>query len=142
MARHNQSARTLAEDGLESICNVASPTRDPRAAVGPGASSPRSLRVGREREGARTGSRPERNLAFVATALLTGLCLSELAGLDLGTIGGRECERRRSGPGRALVRDAPRRLTSDVVESASTSGPQSPEETGLSGPSEKHRSRR
>ena len=37
---------------------------------------------------------PERDLAFVATALLTGLRLSELLGLDLGSIDGREGERR------------------------------------------------
>ena len=37
---------------------------------------------------------PERDLAFIATALLTGLRLSELLGLDLGSIDGREGERR------------------------------------------------
>ncbi len=37
---------------------------------------------------------PERDLAFIATAMLTGLRLSELLGLDLGSIDGREGERR------------------------------------------------
>jgi site-specific recombinase XerD len=37
---------------------------------------------------------PERDLAFVAMAMLTGLRLSELLGLDLGSIDGREGERR------------------------------------------------
>jgi site-specific recombinase XerC len=37
---------------------------------------------------------PERDLAFVATALLTGLRLSELLSLDLGSVEGREGERR------------------------------------------------
>jgi integrase/recombinase XerD len=37
---------------------------------------------------------PERDLAFIATALLTGLRLSELLGLDLGSVDGREGERR------------------------------------------------
>jgi integrase/recombinase XerD len=37
---------------------------------------------------------PERDLAFVATALLTGLRLSELLSLDLASIDGREGERR------------------------------------------------
>jgi integrase/recombinase XerD len=37
---------------------------------------------------------PERDLAFIATALLTGLRLSELLNLDLGSIDGREGERR------------------------------------------------
>ena len=37
---------------------------------------------------------PERDLAFIATALLTGLRLSELLSLDLGSIDGREGERR------------------------------------------------
>jgi integrase/recombinase XerD len=37
---------------------------------------------------------PERDLAFVATAMLTGLRLSELLGLDLGSVDGREGERR------------------------------------------------
>ena len=37
---------------------------------------------------------PQRDLAFVATALLTGLRLSELLSLDLGSIDGREGERR------------------------------------------------
>lgn len=37
---------------------------------------------------------PERDLAFIATALLTGLRLSELLGLDLSSIDGREGERR------------------------------------------------
>ena len=37
---------------------------------------------------------PERDLSFIATALLTGLRLSELLGLDLGSIDGREGERR------------------------------------------------
>jgi integrase/recombinase XerD len=37
---------------------------------------------------------PERDLGFIATALLTGLRLSELLGLDLGSIDGREGERR------------------------------------------------
>jgi site-specific recombinase XerD len=37
---------------------------------------------------------PERDLAFIATGLLTGLRLSELLGLGLGAIDGREGERR------------------------------------------------
>jgi site-specific recombinase XerD len=37
---------------------------------------------------------PERDLAFLATALLTGLRLSELIGLNLGSIDGRPGERR------------------------------------------------
>jgi site-specific recombinase XerC len=37
---------------------------------------------------------PEHDLTFVATALLTGLRLSELLGLDLGSVDGREGERR------------------------------------------------
>ena len=37
---------------------------------------------------------PERDLAFIATALLTGLRLSELIGLNLGSIDGRPGERR------------------------------------------------
>lgn len=37
---------------------------------------------------------PERDLAFLATGLLTGLRLSELLGLDLGSIDGRAGERR------------------------------------------------
>jgi site-specific recombinase XerC len=37
---------------------------------------------------------PERDLAFLATALLTGLRLSELIGLNLGAIAGRPGERR------------------------------------------------
>jgi site-specific recombinase XerC len=37
---------------------------------------------------------PERDLAFIATALVTGLRLSELLSLDLGSIDGREGERR------------------------------------------------
>ncbi len=37
---------------------------------------------------------PERDLAFVATALLTGLRLSELLSLDVGSLDGREGERR------------------------------------------------
>jgi len=37
---------------------------------------------------------PERDLAFIATALLTGLRLSELIGLNLGAIDGRPGERR------------------------------------------------
>jgi site-specific recombinase XerD len=37
---------------------------------------------------------PERDLAFIATALLTGLRLSELLSLGLGSIDGREGERR------------------------------------------------
>ena len=37
---------------------------------------------------------PERDLAFIATALLTGLRLSELIGLNLGAIDGRAGERR------------------------------------------------
>ena len=37
---------------------------------------------------------PERDLAFIATALLTGLRLSELLSLDLGSVDGREGERR------------------------------------------------
>jgi integrase/recombinase XerD len=42
------------------------------------------------------GSRswPERDLAFVATALLSGLRLSELLGLDVGSLDGRKGERR------------------------------------------------
>ena len=46
--------------------------------------------------GARPGRRPwpERDLAFIATALLTGLRLSELIGLNLGSIDGRPGERR------------------------------------------------
>jgi hypothetical protein len=49
---------------------------------------------------------PERDLAFVATALLTGLRLSELLGLDLGSIDGREGEKR-------LVRQ-PKNLSQDL----------------------------
>jgi integrase/recombinase XerD len=37
---------------------------------------------------------PERDLAFIATSLLTGLRLSELIGLNLGSIDGRPGERR------------------------------------------------
>jgi integrase/recombinase XerD len=37
---------------------------------------------------------PERDLAFIATSLLTGLRLSELIGLNLGAIDGRAGERR------------------------------------------------
>jgi len=37
---------------------------------------------------------PERDLAFIAISLLTGLRLSELIGLNLGAIDGRPGERR------------------------------------------------
>ena len=51
---------------------------------------------------------PERDLAFIATALLTGLRLSELLGLDLGSIDGREGERRLKVTGKgAKVRFVP-----------------------------------
>ena len=50
-----------------------------------------SLAAGEGKDGRRW---PERDLAFVATALLTGLRLSELLGLDVGSVDGRAGERR------------------------------------------------
>jgi integrase/recombinase XerD len=50
-----------------------------------------SLAGGDDRGGRRW---PERDLAFVAMALLTGLRLSELLGLDVGSLDGRKGERR------------------------------------------------
>jgi site-specific recombinase XerD len=69
------------------------PARAPKALQGEG--TPERLL-----ESLATGERkarspwPERDLAFVATAMLTGLRLSELLGLDLGSVDGREGERR------------------------------------------------
>ena len=69
------------------------PRRQPKALQGEGTPERllRSLAAG-ERAG--RGAWPERDLAFVATALLTGLRLSELLSLDLGSLDGREGERR------------------------------------------------
>ena len=69
------------------------PRRQPKALQGEGTPEQllRSLAAGK-RQG--PGAWPERDLAFVATALLTGLRLSELLSLDMGSLDGREGERR------------------------------------------------
>ena len=69
------------------------PRREPKALQGEGTPERllTSLSTG-EHQG--RGSWPERDLAFVATALLTGLRLSELLGLDSGSLDGRKGERR------------------------------------------------
>ena len=69
-----------------------------------------SVAVG-ERRGRQ--SWPERDLAFVATALLTGLRLSELLSLDLGYIDGQEGDRRLKVTGKgAKVRFVPSKARS------------------------------
>ena len=69
------------------------PRREPKALQGEGTPERllESLAAGGHRG---RGSWPERDLAFVATALLTGLRLSELLGLDFGSLDGRQGERR------------------------------------------------
>jgi integrase/recombinase XerD len=69
------------------------PRRAPKALQGE-ATPERLLEslAARDHEGPR--SWPERDLAFVATALLSGLRLSELLGLDIGSFDGRKGERR------------------------------------------------
>jgi integrase/recombinase XerD len=69
------------------------PKRAPKALQGEG--TPERLLESLAARGQKTSrSWPERDLAFVATALLSGLRLSELLGLDIGSLDGREGERR------------------------------------------------
>jgi integrase/recombinase XerD len=69
------------------------PRREPKALQGEGTPERllESLATGGHKG---AGAWPERDLAFVATALLTGLRLSEMLGLDVGSLDGREGERR------------------------------------------------
>ena len=69
------------------------PARAPKALQGEGTPERLLEAVAADEQHARHPW-PERDLAFIATALLTGLRLSELLGLDLGSIDGREGERR------------------------------------------------
>jgi len=69
------------------------PRREPKALQGEDTPE-RLLESLAADEHQRRGSWPERDLAFVATALLTGLRLSELLGLDTGSADGRKGERR------------------------------------------------
>jgi integrase/recombinase XerD len=77
------------------------PARAPKALQGEG--TPERLL-----QGVAAGERhardpwPERDLAFIATALLTGLRLSELLSRDLGSIDGREGDRRLKVTGKGL----------------------------------------
>jgi integrase/recombinase XerD len=69
------------------------PRRAPKALQGE--ATPERLAESLAARGQKDGrSWPERDLAFVATALLSGLRLSELLGLDVGSLDGREGERR------------------------------------------------
>jgi integrase/recombinase XerD len=69
------------------------PRRAPKALQGEG--TPERLLESLAARGQKDGrSWPERDLAFVATALLGGLRLSELLGLDIGSLDGRKGERR------------------------------------------------
>jgi site-specific recombinase XerD len=91
------------------------PPRAPKALQGEGTPERllESLAAG-ERKG-RTPW-PERDLAFVATAMLTGLRLSELVGLDLGPVDGREGERRLKVTGKgSKIRFVPIEASLDVV---------------------------
>ena len=69
------------------------PRRAPKALQGE-ATPERLLESLATGEGKGGRSWPERDLAFVAMALLTGLRLSELLGLDVGSLDGRAGERR------------------------------------------------
>ena len=91
------------------------PRREPKALQGEGTPERllTSLSTG-EHQG--RGSWPERDLAFVATALLTGLRLSELLGLDSGSLDGRKGERRLRVLGKgSKVRFVPLKAPLEVV---------------------------
>jgi integrase/recombinase XerD len=100
---------------------VAKPTV-PRRAPKPlqGEATPERLLeslAAREDKGGR--SWPERDLAFVAIALLTGLRLSELLGLDVGSLDGRKGERRLRVVGKgSKVRSVPIEASLEALISA------------------------
>jgi integrase/recombinase XerD len=83
----------VVENPMAAVAKPKVPRRQPKALQGEGTPEQllRSLAAGKRQD---PGAWPERDLAFVATALLTGLRLSELLSLDMGSFDEREGERR------------------------------------------------